>query len=302
MSYKFTSQFLFILILSVILVWPLGLVLGFEPVTVTITGPTDGASFDVDKNINFSATANGGTSPYSFVWDFGDSTTLAGPAVTKSYGANGAKTVTVTASDFEGVREAASITLNIQAIVPPPTALVVTINQPAASATFLVGQDINFSVSASGGTPPYSFVWDFGDSTTLAGPAVVKSYTATGTKTVIAKGTDFAGVNQSQTISLNIAPIVPTATTTDPLTISNIRVTDVTYNSAIVHWTTNRVASSRVIYDVVSHSSITGQTAPNFGYASSTATTDVDTKVIEHSVSVTGLLPSTAYYFRVISQ
>lgn len=301
MFYKLAPSFLFVLILSVILIWPLG-VLSFEPVRVMISSPANGVSFPIGENISFSAATVGGTAPYSFVWDFGDGTALAGPVVAKSYNVSGAKTVTVTSSDFEGVQATASIALNIQTIAPAPLVLVITIDRPANNSAFPVGQIIDFNVSASGGTPPYSFVWDFGDGTTIAGNSYAKSYSATGTKTVIVRGVDFAGANQSSTISLNIAPATPIGTTTDPLVISDIRVTDITHDSAIVRWTTNRAASSRVIYDVVSHPSITGQSAPNFSYASSTATTDANTKVTEHAVTVVDLLPSTTYYFRVLSQ
>jgi PKD repeat protein len=88
----------------------------------------------------------------------------------------------------------------------------------------------------------------------------------------------------------------------DPLTISNIRVTDITQTSVIIRWTTNRAADSRVIYDTVSHPSISGAAAPNYGYAFSTATSDDNPEVIEHAVQVTGLSPNTRYYFRVISE
>ncbi|MEK7505252.1 MAG: fibronectin type III domain-containing protein, partial [Patescibacteria group bacterium] len=81
---------------------------------------------------------------------------------------------------------------------------------------------------------------------------------------------------------------------------SNIRVTDVTQNSAIVRWTTNLGASSRVIYDTASHANL-GE-APNYGYANSTETIDTGAGVTEHAVTLTGLSPATTYYFRVISE
>ena len=97
--------------------------------------------------------------------------------------------------------------------------------------------------------------------------------------------------------------ITTTSGTSDPLTISNIRVTDVTKTSAIIRWTTNRAASSRVIYDTVSHSSISGQSAPNYGYQFSTETGDTGSgKVTEHAVTITNLTANTQYFFRVISE
>ncbi|MFH1412878.1 MAG: VWA domain-containing protein, partial [bacterium] len=56
-----------------------------------------------------------------------------------------------------------------------------------------------------------------------------------------------------------------------------------------ITWNTNKSATSRVIYDTVSHSDITGESAPNYGYAWSTEKDE--TKVTGHSVTITGLDP-----------
>jgi hypothetical protein len=106
------------------------------------------------------------------------------------------------------------------------------------------------------------------------------------------------GGTNTDTVSLSVQ--APGGGNNDPLTITNVRVTDIARTSVIVRWTTNRSATSRVIYDTVSHSSISGQPGPNYGYSASTGT---DTnKVIEHAVTVSGLNPGTQYYFRVISE
>lgn len=177
-------------------------------------------------------------------------------------------------------------------------ALTPTITAPANGSTFEVGETINFSASATGGTAPYSFVWTFGDATSAFGQNYAKSYTATGTKTVRLTVNDHNAVEAETTITVNILD----EDDADPLTISNIRVTDITQTSAVVRWTTNRPANSRVIYDTVSHPDISGQSGPNFGYAHSTATTNTDPKVTEHVVTISGLSANTQYFFRVISQ
>ncbi|MEI6144136.1 MAG: chitobiase/beta-hexosaminidase C-terminal domain-containing protein [Candidatus Berkelbacteria bacterium] len=70
--------------------------------------------------------------------------------------------------------------------------------------------------------------------------------------------------------------------------------------SATIIWTTIQSATSRVIYDTVSHSSIAGYAeGSNYGYASSTAL--YSGKVTSHSVALTGLTPGTTYYYRTIS-
>jgi len=67
--------------------------------------------------------------------------------------------------------------------------------------------------------------------------------------------------------------------------------------SAIVSWSTNIPATSRVVYDTVPHTS--GGVAPNYGYAYSTVELPMLTTF--HIMAITGLTPNTIYYWRPIS-
>ena len=69
--------------------------------------------------------------------------------------------------------------------------------------------------------------------------------------------------------------------------------------TATITWHTNRPATSRVIYDTVSHD-VLGD-PPNYGYQWSTPKIDEDPKVSFHTVIIEGLDPDTTYYFRPIS-
>lgn len=66
-----------------------------------------------------------------------------------------------------------------------------------------------------------------------------------------------------------------------------------------ITWTTDHPATSRVIYDTVSHP-VLGD-PPNYGYSSSTAEFDTDPKVTSHSVAVDGLTVGTTYSYRTVS-
>ena len=271
--------------------------------TATITSPADNYQTPIGQTITFNGTAVGGEPPYVFHWDFGDGTTFNGRPRSQSYAAAGTYEVKLTVTDFSGARRTAS--LNVTVTNPTPVSpLAVNITNPAVGREALVDEMIDFSAATAGGEPPYVFHWDFGDGTTFNGQTRQRSYSAAGTKTVTVTATDFAGATATHSITLKInsttpSPTPPPSTT---LTISTIRVTDITTTSAIVRWTTNNPATSRVIYDTVSHPNLDSQTAPNFGYASSTVTADIDAKVTDHAVTVSNLLPNTDYYFRVISQ
>src|SRR3989344_1663936 len=81
--------------------------------------------------------------------------------------------------------------------------------------------------------------------------------------------------------------------------ISNESTENITETGFAVEWTTDKPATSRVVYDAVSHSEL-GE-APNYGYAFSTSEQDIDPKTLENSVALTGLTPGTTYYYRTIS-
>lgn len=68
-------------------------------------------------------------------------------------------------------------------------------------------------------------------------------------------------------------------------------------NSITITWLTSHLATSRVVYDTVPHATVGDP--PNYGYAYSTE--EDPNKVTGHSVTITGLIPETAYYFRPIS-
>ncbi|MEK7116709.1 MAG: fibronectin type III domain-containing protein [Patescibacteria group bacterium] len=69
----------------------------------------------------------------------------------------------------------------------------------------------------------------------------------------------------------------------------------------IVHWETNKPATSQVIYGLASGGPYTlDLTLPKFGYPSITPEGLI--KVINHSVLLTGLLPGETYVYRVVSR
>jgi cysteine-rich repeat protein len=81
------------------------------------------------------------------------------------------------------------------------------------------------------------------------------------------------------------------------LLIFNEKLESVFDTNAIVSWSTNLPATSRVLYDTVPHA--LGGAPPNYGYAYSTIELPMLTTF--HIVAITGLTPNTIYYWRPIS-
>ena len=80
---------------------------------------------------------------------------------------------------------------------------------------------------------------------------------------------------------------------------SSINTGSIISDGVVINWVSDDLTSSRVIFDTVSHSTL--GSAPNYGYANSTDTKDINPKVLNHSVTLSGLTAGTKYFYRVIS-
>ncbi|MFA5290690.1 MAG: PKD domain-containing protein [Candidatus Paceibacterota bacterium] len=177
-------------------------------------------------------------------------------------------------------------------------ALVTNISAPLNGATVTVGQAVTLAGTATGGTGTYpSFRWSFSDgSTSVVGQNQTVTFATAGIKTITLTVTDSAGAQNAKSVTVTAS----IGASQKPV-ITNIATSNITQTGVTITWTTDIPATSRVIYDTTSHPDISGQVAPNFGYAASTQEADLN-KVTSHSVNITGLNPGTKYYLRVLSQ
>src|SRR5439155_19025341 len=116
------------------------------PLSAAIRAST--SSPQVGQTVTFTASATGGTTPYSYAISFGDGATGTGRTPAHAYSTAGAYTVTATVTDSGSLQaiSLASITINVQALLPP--ALALPGNQTASS-----GSWINFTVTATSSNP-----------------------------------------------------------------------------------------------------------------------------------------------------
>lgn len=83
-----------------------------------------------------------------------------------------------------------------------------------------------------------------------------------------------------------------TVTGTVPLIIYDVQSSGITTSTAIISWKTNGPATSQVFYDTKFHANVTG-----YAYHSSLD----NAPVMQHSVTLSGLSPSTTYHYRAKS-
>src|SRR4029077_18316243 len=114
------------------------------PCTITFapTNPT------VGQSITFTANVNGGTTPYTFSWNFGDGSALGTTnPVSHSYAVKGTFTVTLTITDSSTpTHQTATVTATVTVT---PLALAVAVAGPTTGTT---GTAVTFTATGSGGT------------------------------------------------------------------------------------------------------------------------------------------------------
>src|SRR5206468_4845564 len=124
------------------------------PQPTTLSAFFAASDSDAGQATTFEGAGSGGKPPYSYSWNFGDSTFGAGQTTMHTYPADGIYTVTLTVTDSLGTTAQFS-----QEITVNP-GLTITVN--TANPTH--GSPVSFTATAAGDTT-YTFAWDFGDGT-----------------------------------------------------------------------------------------------------------------------------------------
>jgi hypothetical protein len=142
------------------------------------------------------ATANGGTAPFSFVWNNGQTNATATSLAAGSY--------TVTISDVNGCSDTANAVVAAGA-----GSLTASANSTNATC---IATDGTATATANGGTAPFSFVWNNGQTNASISALAAGSYTVT---VIDANG---CASTANATVGTSNGNLAATATTTDVTT------------------------------------------------------------------------------------
>ncbi len=184
-----------------------------SPISATFT--VSPSSAEVGQSISFTASASGGASPYSYSWGYGDGSAGTGLQVTHTYNSDGTYQVTLTVADSLG-NTGTGVSPVVIGTAPLQDGFTYSPTSPQP------GDSISFTASARGGTPPYSYSWDFGNGASASGTSATYSYVAAGRYTVTLAVSDSGNRSNNTYQSLTIySPAEPDfKLTTDQSTFS----------------------------------------------------------------------------------
>ncbi|MFN7116933.1 MAG: putative Ig domain-containing protein [Saprospiraceae bacterium] len=137
---------------------------------------------------NLSATASGGTGPYTFTWNPGN---LSGQNQTVN--PNDTTIYTVVVTDANGCMNSDQITIFV---TPQPR-----VSIGASDMTICAGDSTTLTATANGGLPPYTFNWDNG-----LGTGANKTVTPTQTTTYTVTVTDANDCESTASVTINVSP------------------------------------------------------------------------------------------------
>jgi PKD repeat protein len=168
------------------------------PVTITVTGgggtplsasaSANKASGAAPLTVAFTGSASGGTSPYTYSWEFGDGSTGTGASTSHTYDTAGTYSAVLTVADSAGqTKKAAAISISV---TTGGGGNPLTASSSADRTSGVAPLTVQFTGTASGGSSPYSFSWNFGDGSTGTGSPSSHTYNTDGVYDVILTVTD----------------------------------------------------------------------------------------------------------------
>jgi PKD repeat protein len=161
---------------------------------------------EVGGTVGLSANMTLGDPPYSYAWNFGDSTTGAGASVSHQFAVAGTYHVNVTGTDYNGVTSSFLVpvvvdpALHAQAVV--------------ARSTVDAGVSDGFTGTGSGGSSTYTtYAWHFGDGGTWSGRLATHTYSSAGNYSAELNITDSLGFVSSSVVTVHVNPSLSAAAT-----------------------------------------------------------------------------------------
>ena len=170
------------------------------PLAVRITASRTSGTMPL--TVSFTSDASGGVPPYGYQWVFGDGSTSNAPDTVHIYvtGSN----FTIWLNVYDSVGTSAQSGFLFVNVTPAAVDLVVT--PPTDFFADSNGVTVTFTTSVTGGTPPYTYQWDFGDGGQSNAANPTHTYPSNGTYTVSVTVTDARGEAVTHAFAFVVPP------------------------------------------------------------------------------------------------
>lgn len=157
-------------------------VTGGTPLSCSVSGDTVGSC--APSEICLRVATVGGCPPYRYGWNFGDSGTGDSVHQCHTYQTEGTYSAAVTVTDANGV----TCSKSVHIVIAPSKALTCIASEDTSIGC--APMEVRFAGSGTGGCPPLTYNWDFGDGGTSAIQSPIHTYQDAGIFTAILTITD----------------------------------------------------------------------------------------------------------------
>ncbi|RMG17040.1 MAG: PKD domain-containing protein [Deltaproteobacteria bacterium] len=165
------------------------------PAATVSASPTSGIA---PLTVAFQGGAVGGNPPITYAWDFGDGKTSTTQNPSHTYQMPGTYTAALTVSDVDGDTDTRMVTITVQPNDQP------TVSASATPAKGIAPLQVAFTATASGGDPPLTFAWTFGDGESDTQQNPVHTYVAAGVYTAEVSVADANGDVARATVTVEV--------------------------------------------------------------------------------------------------
>ena len=172
--------------------WQREITVAADPVPKLVTAPR---GLDAGVPFSISATATGGVAPFRYSWSLSDGGTGHGATLNHTFATSGEYVLNLTTLDSVGGSGSALYDLTVNAT---PTVGIAPVNAPEA------GASTTFQAAIDGGTPPFTYAWQFQGGATSQAASPKHTFTAAGMATVSVNITDANGVSAQTTSSIDV--------------------------------------------------------------------------------------------------